>query len=272
MTGPTAGPTAGPTVGPTVGTVIAGTPPPEAVVPPAVLALAAGDPVRPVWLNELGGLTVEIGTGERRRFVTWAPAGARLRLGDERERLGWAGRYTPVPRVLAHGSDEGGSWLVTAALPGLSAVSPRWVAEPERAVRAIGRGLRLLHDRLPVRDCPFSWSVADRIAQKQAISHRCGTVAALDRLGDPPPVDRLVVCQGDACAPNTLIDDDGEPYGHVDLGALGVADRWADLAVATWSTEWNYGPGWEATLLEAYGVAPDADRTRFYRELWAAGD
>ena len=55
-----------------------------------------------------------------------------------------------------------------------------------------------------------------------------------------PPIDRLVVCHGDACAPNTLIDDDGRCCGHVDLDALGVADRWADLAVATMSLEWNY--------------------------------
>jgi kanamycin kinase len=49
--------------------------------------------------------------------------------------------------------------------------------------------------------------------------------------------------------------------GHVDLGALGVGDRWGDLAIATWSAEWNYGPGWEDALLRAYGVAPDPLRT-----------
>jgi aminoglycoside phosphotransferase len=48
---------------------------------------------------------------------------------------------------------------------------------------------------------------------------------------------------------------------HVDLGALGVGDRWGDLAIATWSAEWNYGPGWEDALLRAYGVAPDPLRT-----------
>jgi aminoglycoside phosphotransferase len=62
--------------------------------------------------------------------------------------------------------------------------------------------------------------------------------------------------------------DDGRWSGHVDLGALGLAGRWADLAVATWSTTWNYGPGWETPLLQAYGVAPDPDRTRYYRLLY----
>jgi kanamycin kinase len=92
--------------------------------------------------------------------------------------------------------------------------------------------------------------------------------AALELAAAIPPVDRLVVCHGDACAPNTLLGPDGHWTGHVDLGLLGTADRWADLAVATWSTEWNYGPGWERRLLDAYGVRPDADRSRYYRLLW----
>ena len=57
--------------------------------------------------------------------------------------------------------------------------------------------------------------------------------------------------------------------GQVDLANLGTPDRWADLAVATWSTEWNYGPGWDETLLSAYGVRPrSAARTEYYRMLW----
>ena len=94
---------------------------------------------------------------------------------------------------------------------------------------------------------------------------------ALAALDGTPADDRLVVCHGDACAPNTLIGGDGRWSGHVDLGAMGVADRWADLAVATWSTEWNYGPGWEKCLLSAYGIADDPERTRYYRLLWDLG-
>jgi kanamycin kinase len=77
-----------------------------------------------------------------------------------------------------------------------------------------------------------------------------------------------VVCHGDACAPNTLIDDSGACSGHVDFGHLGVADRWADLSIATWSLDWNYGPGWQHMLLDAYGVEPDEERISYYRLLW----
>jgi len=244
------------------GVVIASEPREPVEVPRAVVGLAGGRGVRAVWRNELGGLTFQVGAGDARWFVKWAPAGSGLDLPAEAARLRWAGRYAAVPRVLDAGADEDGAWLVTAGLPGRSAVDERWKRDPATAVRAIGAGLRALHDTLPVADCPFDWSAERRLA----------AVPARDRLGPPPPVDGPVVCHGDACAPNTLVGDDGRWTGHVDLGALGVADRWADLAVATWSTEWNYGPGWERPLLDAYGIAPDPRRTAYYRRLWELGD
>jgi kanamycin kinase len=94
----------------------------------------------------------------------------------------------------------------------------------------------------------------------------------LGQLGSVPAVDQLVVCHGDACAPNTLIAADGTWSGHVDLGALGVADRWADLAVATASTMWNFGEGVEDAVLDAYGIERDDERIRFYRALWELED
>ncbi|MDE3087152.1 MAG: aminoglycoside 3'-phosphotransferase [Acidobacteriota bacterium] len=255
-------------------------------VPPAVARLAGGGPVRCVWVNEVGGRTFELG-GPRgaRRFVKWAPAGRGPDLGEEALRLRWARPYTPVPEVLGGGADHDGTWMVLGALAGESAVSDRWRSAPERAVRAVGEGLRALHEALPVAGCPFSWSAEDRAADARRrgesgaldpgrwhAEHRALSVgAALERAARPPSVDRLVVCHGDACAPNTLVTEDGRWSAHVDLGRLGVGDRWADLAVATWSTVWNYGPGFEAPLLEAYGVDPDGERTAYYRLLWDLG-
>ncbi|MGH3192100.1 MAG: phosphotransferase [Streptosporangiaceae bacterium] len=252
--------------------------------PEAVRRLGAARRVRLVWENE-DALTFEVGDGPDRRFAKWAPAGSPLDLAAEAARMSWAAAFTPVPRVLDLGADGEGSWLVTAALPGHNAVWQRWRAEPRTAVIAIGEGLRAMHEALPVTDCPFSWMARDRIAvaRRAAAAGRLdasdwapehvelGIEGAMAQVQDIPPADRLVVCHGDACAPNTLIADNGRWSGHVDLGDLGVADRWADLAVATWSTGWNYGPGWEQPLLDAYGIRPDAARTRYYRLLWELG-
>ncbi|OJZ73760.1 aminoglycoside phosphotransferase APH(3') [Mycobacterium paraffinicum] len=240
---------------------------PAAPVPPpeVVRRFAAGRAVRAVWVNEIGGVTFRIGPGAvGAEFVKVADAGV-TDFSGEAERLRWAARYLTVPTVLGAGVDGGCAWLRTRALPGVSAVHPRLRATPEVAVRAIAVGLRTLHDRLPVSPCPFDWSAEGRLAAL--------TPAARARLGDPPPIDRPVVCHGDACSPNTLVDERGRYRGHVDLGDLGVADRWADLAVATLSLGWNFPDRlWDAEFFAVYGVEPDLARLDFYRRLWEADD
>jgi kanamycin kinase len=197
--------------------------------------------------------------------------------------MSWLASFSRVPNVLDVIDDphNEATVLVTTALPGATAVADKWKADPATAVAAIGRGLRYLHDHAPADGCPFAWTTRDRIDQAhQRVAaaatqpsewhpmHQALTVdEAMCIVQSPPPLDVVVVCHGDACAPNTII---GHRVwtGHVDLGASGVADRWADLAVATWSTEWNYGPGWDRPLLDAYGIEPDPERTAYYRLLW----
>ena len=232
------------------------------VVPDPVRALAGGAALVPVWRNDYGGLTFRT---DDQRYIKFGPYNAESSLAGEAERLEWAGRHTRVPHVLEVGGDDTHEWIVTRALPGESAVAPRWIAQPAAAVRAVGEGLRALHDALPVTDCPFDWSVPSRVANAAGRGIRVP-----DALREPPAIDRLVVCHADACCPNTLIGDDGRWVAHVDLGLLGVGDRWGDIAVASISTEWNYGPGWEDALIEAYGVEPDRERLWYYRELWNA--
>lgn len=216
--------------------------------------IAAGRSVTPAWANEIGGLTFQVGDGAGREFVKVAPPNPEVDLHHEAAKLHWAAQYLTVPQVLGVGRDGALAWLHTAGLSGRSAVDPHWMAHPRQAVRAIAAGLRAMHDRLPIDSCPYTWSVSSR------------------ELPEPPPVDKLVVCHGDACAPNTLIDDDGHWCGHVDFGDLGIADRWADLAVAEWSLGFNYGGQWRTEFFEAYGIEPDEDRLDYYLALWNAGD
>ena len=79
-----------------------------------------------------------------------------------------------------------------------------------------------------------------------------------------------MVCHGDACNPNFLLDEAGRCVGYVDLGRLGVGDRWADLAPALLSLGWNFGEGWESAFLDGYGIAIDRTKQDFYTRLWEA--
>lgn len=232
-------------------------------VPERVRELARGAELHSVWENQLGGLTFRATPAHGERFyIKWGPQNPEVSFRDEAERMRWARRWTRVPEVLDHGSDAGEEWLITAAIDAESAVAPHWIAKPGIAVRAVGEGLRALHDALPLAECAWQWSVQWRIANAADRG-----IHVPEELHDAPDVDRLVVCHGDACCPNTLLDTDGRPAAHVDLGALGIADRWADIAVASMSTEWNYGPGWEDAIIEAYGVEPDRERLAYYRAL-----
>ena len=265
-------------------------------VPADIQGLARGERIEPVWRNQLGGLTFRIGAGgPNERFAKWVSAGTpELDLAGEAARMRWVRGLSPadsgdvararrlrVPEVLEQGTSDAGSWLVTRAVAGASAIAPENLARPVIAARAIGEGLRLLHDGLPAAECPFSWSIEQRMAAVHVRLEAGGGPAdwspdfqsltaatALAELAEIPEPERLVVCHGDPCAPNTLLDPGGQYAAHVDLDALGVADPIADLAIAAWSTVWNYGPGYEDDVYAGYGMRPDPGLIRAYRLLW----
>lgn len=249
---------------------LAGPPPGSMSIPSGLrTALATeGFPdaeLRPVWVNAAGGLTCAIVPGGADNsiefYAKWNPRFSGESLSDEVKRMDWLGGRHPVPEPVFYTADDHQEVMVTQALKATSAVSPRWINDPHTALRALGEGLRRLHE-LPVKDCPFAWSVAGRLAEHSLPPQAVGTA---------PEIDRLVICQGDPCAPNTLLDDEGEFAAHVDLARLGAADRWADLAVMTMSLGWNYTGYDETVFWQAYGVDPDPVRIQYYqyyRELW----
>lgn len=237
---------------------IAVVPEPGTEVPPAIASFARG-PVTLVWKNMVGGITARI-EGDPQLFVKWNPAGSGESLAREAERMKWLRGRHPVPRVVEYRAlADGGELLATEGVRdadgelALPAVDPVWVARPDDAIAAFAEGLRRLH-ALPVEECPFDWSVEARAAGREMPVG----------LRDLPPVDRLVVCHGDACAPNTLVGSDGRFAATVDLSRLGVADRWADLAIAFRSLGWNYPEFDESVFWEAYGIEPDAERIAYY--------
>ena len=220
-------------------------------VPGIVREIAAGREIELAWRNELGGLTFRIGDA----FLKWNPPSTGVDLERDRVRLEWLTGRHPAPRVMHHGREGEAQWLLTEALPGSSAVGDTWRARRAEAIRAIAAGLRALH-AIGVEEYPEAWTSEVWVGRAPA------------SIGPRPSIDDPVIVHGDACAPNTLIAPNGRWVGNVDFGDLAVGDRWADLAVASMSLDWNFGPGHQDELFDAYGTAPDTERIRYYRALW----
>ncbi len=253
--------------------------------PPDVLAQVA-----PGWVPELAYRQLpDVTTWRLRgpdgavRFAKVDTAGGRYpTLRAESERMAWAAPYLPVPEVVAYEQVRSSTVLLTEALPGRDATHPDWRTDLPALVTALGRGLRAFHEAVAEEWCPFRFDVARALDHVQ---HRLGSgligsadlheehahltpVAAVAELeATAPDHEDLVVCHGDYCAPNVLLDGD-RVTGYVDLGELGVADRWWDVAVGAWSVGWNFGVGLEPLFYESYGVTPEPDRIRFYRLLY----
>jgi streptomycin 3"-kinase len=218
-------------------------------------------------------------------------------LAAERDRIRWlSGTGLPGATVLdwlepPHREDAlgsgvrsgvGGACLLTSAVPGVAGdMLP--ASSYERAMRGFGEVLRELHG---LTGCPFERSLASVVASAADVVRR-GAVnpefltdewrrlepAELLRrvVAESPYVESVlepVVCHGDACLPNVFFDPETLAVtGLIDLGRLGVADRYTDLALATIQIhdEWGADP---APFLEAYGVPePDPRRLHFFRLL-----
>jgi kanamycin kinase len=215
-------------------------------------------------------------------FLKIAPSRAYPSLAGEADRMRWAQGRLPVPQVLEQGSDGDLDWLLTKGLAGADATAPAWAADSERLVSALASGLRRFHETT-VSGCPFDFRLDRALAHARrrvqaglVVPERdfheefsgLSAASALSILEQSRPAgEDVVLCHGDYCPPNVMMVD-WAATGFLDLGEMGTADRWWDLAVAAWSITWNLGPGYEDLFLSSYGVERNEERVEFYRLLY----
>jgi aminoglycoside phosphotransferase len=214
-------------------------------------------------------------------------------LAAEADRLRWlAAQGIPTPEVLDVDADDQFAWLVTTAVRGRTAADLWPEGERGLVIDALADIALALH-ALPIGACPFDRSLAvtvpealhaaasDVVDLKDLDDERSGwtTEQLVDVLTQTRPTSAdLVVCHGDFCLPNVLLDTaTHEVTGLIDVGRAGIADRHQDLALMTRSIrhEMNghFGDADADRFLHRYvaGVpsmtAPDPDLLAFYRLL-----
>ena len=242
----------------------------------------------PVGDGASGALVLRHQSGDR--FAKIVPTERRDELEAERDRIAWlASTGLPGSQVLDWRDEDDGCCLVTSTVPGVAAH-----AHPEAFRRSwpnICEAVRQLHT-VPVHRCPFGRRLVSMMALARAAVaeervHREFLPVKLQRTDPHDILDQLeeelplrleheaaeaVVCHGDLCLPNIMIDPDvGEVTGLIDLGRLGLADPYADLALLlsnsreSWETELDADRA-AAAFASHYGIALDPARLRFY--LW----
>lgn len=189
----------------------------------------------------------------------------------EADRLRWLAGRLPVPAIvqLRHATDE--AWLLTEALPGETAYE-LLAAETGADARAgvveeMARFLRTVHS-IPSQECPFDSGHVGRLAHARRRidaglvdeddfdEEREGWTAeqVWQALHDAEPfAPDLVVTHGDFSLDNVMIAG-GRVVGCIDVGRLGVADRYQDLAVA-WNCLQEFGSALQERFLAAYGIS-----------------
>jgi kanamycin kinase len=216
------------------------------------------------------------------RFLKIVRKGSFPSAEAEARRAMWARAHIPVPEILKFGVTADSTWFLSRAITGNDATDERFRSDVPGLVRRLAVALRQFHS-MPVDACPFSFRL-DAALQHAQRRLRDGEIdpardfhvehanlsadAAVRKLtATRPATEDLVVCHGDYCVPNILFHSN-TLAGFVDLGELGTADRWWDISVATWSLTWNFGPGYEAIFLDAYGIDLDEARCEYYRLLY----
>ncbi|MFE3884852.1 APH(3'') family aminoglycoside O-phosphotransferase [Streptomyces lydicus] len=246
------------------------------------------------WLPVTAGESraVVFRSADAARYAKCVPAVDSVDLKAERDRIAWlGGQGIPGPRVLDWHSGSAGACLVTSAVPGVPADQVS-AADLRDAWERIADAVLRLHEA-PVGECPFRRGLdamvdaACDVVTREAVNPEflpveqqhtpaaellARLVPQLARRRGQEAADR-VVCHGDLCLPNIILDPQTlNVSGFIDLGRLGPADRYADLALLlanareTWPNEAQARAA-DLAFAERYGITLDHDRLRFYLHL-----
>jgi streptomycin 3"-kinase len=244
----------------------------------------------PVAVGQSGALVFRGRRGQR--YAKLVSSEHVAELAAERDRLVWLNQQ-PVPssRVLDWRQSDVGACLVTQALPGL----PASHLDPTALLRSwpsIVETVRALHD-LDTATCPFDRGIAHMMSLAEAGVAEGRTVVEFlpEHLQSTPPAHileqirselplrlgqertDLVVCHGDLCLPNIVVDPtECRVEGLIDVGRLGTADPYGDIALllatplATWPDAATAHRA-EQEFAALYGTDLDPDRQDFYLRL-----
>ncbi len=208
-------------------------------------------------------------------YVKWGTERAAEAIIDEFARLEWLSGKVPAPKIEHFESERQNACLLSSAISGVTA--DQFLTGRQKdlmdVIAAIAKFLRLFH-QIEAKNCPFDAS-RQRLLRRARENIDSGYVDTTDfdaeRLGwtaeqvwdalikTQPNEEEYVVTHGDFTLDNILIAD-GQVIGCIDVGRLGVGDRYRDIATF-WRSLRKFGEIARRQFLTEYGI-DDIDQRR----------
>lgn len=198
----------------------------------------------------------------------------------------------PVPQVYAYEKEEGKSYLLMSKCMGEMACSHTYMSHPAMLCKLLADGLKSLWS-IDISDCRSDQRLPHKLAQARYYVENGlvdldnvqpdtfgkdgfkNPMELLEWLYGHMPEEDLVLSHGDFCLPNIFGMDD-KVSGYIDLGRMGIADKWCDIAICYRSLSNNYSGKYDfhieneylgyddAMFFDELGMEPNWEKIRYY--------
>lgn len=178
----------------------------------------------------------------------------------EKENLDWLSSKLPVPKAEWYRRENGWEWLLMEYLPG----SASYAYKPKGDVgKLLGESLKAFHQL-------NSKGMSNTSNQTEVVLGKLESEFSTEYVGIKtllPQAWDLVVSHGDYCLPNVFLQDGGLA-GYIDVGTLGVYDRYHEIYLCLWSLKYNKLEEESDNFLKAYGISQlDQDKMKIMSTL-----
>lgn len=202
----------------------------------------------------------------------------------------WLRGKLPVPEIIEYTVVEDRAYCLMTRIRGKMLCEDVYMNDPELLLGLVTQAMKLLWS-VDIRECPCdnSLDIQLEMARYQVendlvqIENAEPETFGKNGFGSPAELfcwledhrheEELVFSHGDFCLPNVLADGD-KVTGFIDLGRMGIADRWRDIAICDRSLRHNFEGTYNGgipykgyssdRLLKSLGIKEDKEKWDYY--------
>ncbi len=208
---------------------------------------------------------------------------------NEHLMMNWLKNKISVPECICNVTENGKNYLLMSKIGGKMSCEDEYMSDPNLLISVLAEAMKKLW-KVDISDCPVKNDLST-VLKEAEYRVESGFVDVSDAepdtfgkggfkdpeellrwLYDNKPKENLVLSHGDFCLPNVFINGD-KFSGFVDIGRMGVADKYQDIALCYRSLKHNfdgiysgisYGGYDDKMFFNALEIEPDFDKIRYY--------